>query len=101
MKRIWLWLVPDLAKVHHAMRDDALSKASRSGLTSGELITMVIWLLIVSIMTSAILSGATNENRVAFTIVTNLIFTAPALLAVFIPIHLRRIRRDIRRQLKQ
>lgn len=82
------------------MRDAALSKASKAALTSGELISMAVWLVIVSILTRSILNGATDENRLTFTIVTNLIFTAPALLAVFIPIHVRRIRRDIRNQLK-
>jgi hypothetical protein len=100
MKKIWLWLVPDLEKVHHMRRDATLSKASKAALTSGELITMAVWLVFVSVLTRSILNGATDENRLSFTIVTNLIFTAPALLAVFIPIHVRRIRRDIRGQLE-
>lgn len=98
MKKFWLLLVPDLAQVHAARRDEALKLASRSDLQAGELIAMAVWLVIVSVLTRSILQGATDDNRLAFTIVTNLIFTAPALLAVFIPIHIRRIRRGIRKQ---
>ncbi len=101
MTRLWLLLVPDLNQVETAKRKEALKQASRSDLTGKELIGMAIWLVIVSVITQAVLKGATDENRLTFTIVTNLILTAPLLLAVFIPIHIRRIRRDIRRQLGQ
>lgn len=99
MTKLWLLLVPDLRQVETAKRKDALKQASRSGLTGNELIAMAVWLVVVSIITQAVLKGATEENRLTFTIVTNLIITAPLLLAVFIPIHIRRIRRGIRRRL--
>lgn len=99
MMKLWIRLVPDLEKVHAARRKEALKQASRSDLQGSELIAMAIWLVVVSVVTQSVLKGATDENRLTFTIVTNLIFTAPALLAVFIPIHVRRIRRGIRRQL--
>lgn len=99
MGRLWLILVPDLAQVDIARREDALKQASRSDLNSSELIAMAVWLVLVSLVTRSILQGATDDNRLTFTIVTNLVFTAPLLLAVFIPVHIRRIRRDIKRQM--
>lgn len=99
MRSLWLILVPDLARVDSARREDALKQASRSDLNSSELIAMAVWLVLVFFVTRSILQGATDDNRLTFTIVTNLVFTAPILLAVFIPIHVRRIRRDIKRQM--
>lgn len=99
MGRLWLILVPDLAQVDIARREDALKQASRSDLNSSELIAMAVWLVLVFLVTRSILQGATDDNRLTFTIVTNLVFTAPMLLAFFIPIHVRRIRRDIKRQM--
>lgn len=101
MGKLWLYLVPDLSRIHSALRAQALRTAGRSSLQSGELVVMGIWLMVVFIATRAILQGATDENRLLFTIVTNMLFTAPMLLLVFIPIHVRRIRRDIRRQISR
>lgn len=101
MKKLWLLLIPDLARIHAAMRKNALEKASKSELQSGELGIIAVWLVIVGLTTRSILQGATDDNRIAFTLVVNLIFTVPALLLVVIPIHIRRIRRDIKRQLSE
>lgn len=101
MGKLWLYLVPDLSHVHFAMRAKALKTASHASLRSGELITMGVWLVIVSLATQRILQAATDENRLVFTLVTNLVFTAPMLLLVFVPIHVMRIRRDIRRQISR
>ncbi len=101
MKKLWLFVIPDLARIHAARRYNALKQASHSGLQPGELGIIAAWLVVVGLSTRSVLQAATDENRIIFTIVTNLIFTAPALLVVFIPIHIRRIRRDIKRQLSE
>ncbi|WP_180129091.1 hypothetical protein [Rhodoferax sp. BLA1] len=101
MKKLWLLLVPDLTRIHAARRKNAIEKASKSELQAGELGIIAVWLVVVGLVTRSILQGATDDNRITFTIVANLIFTAPALLLVFIPIHIRRVRRDIKRQLSE
>lgn len=99
MMKVWLFLIPDLARVQTAYRKKALDKASKSSLLPNELVVMGAWLVIVFFVTKSILTGATDENRLLFTVVTNVVVTIPLLLAVFLPIHVRRIRRDIKRQL--
>lgn len=101
MKKLWLLLVPELTRIHAARRKSALARAGKSELQPGELVIIAVWLVVVGLTTRSILQGATDDNRISFTIVANLIFTAPALLLVFIPIHIRRVRRDIRRQLNE
>lgn len=100
MMKMWLFLIPDLTQIHAASRKKALAQAGKSGLLPAELIVIAVWLVVVFLITKSILAGATDENRLAFTLVANFVVTIPLLLAVFLPIHIRRIRRDIRRQLE-
>ncbi|MFA7270996.1 MAG: hypothetical protein WC073_16795 [Sterolibacterium sp.] len=100
MMKIWLFLVSDLKHIPVAQRKRALEQASKSNLLPNEMIAMAAWLVIVYFFTQSILTGATDENRLTFTLVANLIVTIPLLLAVFVPLHIRRIRRDIKRQIK-
>jgi len=75
MMKLWLALVPDPEKITTNERQQALAEASRSPLQSGEMKTLVAWLLIVFV-------------------------GIPLLLLLYVPLHIRRIRRDIRPQLK-
>ncbi len=56
---------------------------------------MVIWLVVVFFITKKLIGTPAQEDVLSYTIVVNLLFTAPLLLAVYAPIHVRRVRRGI------
>jgi hypothetical protein len=46
-------------------------------------------------------NGVPADERFAYSVVINLVLTLPLLLAVFLPIHIRRLRRGLRAQLEE
>lgn len=101
MNRLWRWLLPDLQKFPVADQGNALQKARDTALESTELIGIAIWLVLVTALTKYILVQTSASTDVFATLTVNLIFTAPLLIGVYLPIHVRRLRRGLRKQLDQ
>lgn len=102
MKWFWLWVLPDLSKFSsERTQNEALKKARDSGLESSELIGIAVWLVIVTSFGQYILQQGKMRADLLATIVVNVIIVAPLLLAVLVPIHIRRLRRGLRQQLEQ
>jgi len=102
MKRFWLWALPDLSKFSsERTQGEALKKAKDSSLDSSELIGIAVWLVIATSFGRYILKEGKMLDDVLAAIVVNVIIVAPLLLAVFVPIHIRRLRRGLRQQLEQ
>lgn len=100
MMKLWLALVPDLEKISGTERQKALAEASRSPLQSGEMKALVVWLLAVFAIIQGLLTNAPVDDRLAASLIANIFVGIPLLLLLYVPLHIRRIRRDIRRQLK-
>jgi hypothetical protein len=101
MLKMWLYLAPDLKKFNDHEKDRVLKGAKKTSFTTKETYVMLGWVLVVFFLTQAVLRGAPAGKELVFTIVTNLIFTAPVMLAVVIPIHVRRVRRGLRQALQE
>jgi hypothetical protein len=102
MKWFWLWALPDLAKFSsERTQREALKKARDSSLNSTEYIGVALWLVITTSFGRYILNEGQMSSDVMATIVVNVLLVVPLLLAVFIPIHIRRLRRGLRQQLEQ
>lgn len=98
---LWLWLVPDLKKFRPMEQAKALAIAKSASLKTVEFIGIIIWLLIVTLITKSVLTQGNMSEDATSTLVVNLIVTVPLLLFVFVPIHIRRLRRGISEQLQQ
>lgn len=101
MNRLWRALLPDLQRFPAADQEKALQKARDAALESPELIGIAIWLVLVTALTRYILVQTSASTDVWATLVVNLVFTAPLLIAVYVPIHVRRLRRGLKKQLDQ
>lgn len=100
MNGFWQWALPELASFSsERTRRDALDKARNSSLSSGEYVVCAIWLVLAASLGRYILHRMQMASDAMATIVVNLFVVAPLLLAVFIPIHVRRLRRGLRQQL--
>lgn len=101
MKRLWLVLLPELRQFPEVWQEEALKKARESALEARELVGIAVWLVIVTSFTRFILNRAGMESDPSTTLAVNIVVDVPLLAAVFIPIHIRRSRRGLRRQLEQ
>lgn len=99
MIKLWMTVIPDLARIPSAERKKALAEAAKSPLLPGELKTLVAWLLIVFAIIQVMLGNAPVEDALAASLIANIFVGIPLLLVVYVPLHIKRIRRDIRRQL--
>lgn len=101
MSRLWQTVLPELRRFPAGERARALRLARASRLESLELFLLAIWLVLVTALVRAMVNGAPEAERVAYSVVINLVVTVPLLLAVFLPIHIRRLRRGLRAQLEE
>lgn len=101
MKGLWQFVLPDLGRFPPDERQQALRVARESRLDAMELVVLVIWLVLVTALVRYMVDQAAQADRLAYSVVMNLIVTVPLLLAVFIPVHIRRLRRGLRAQLQQ
>jgi hypothetical protein len=101
MKRLWLALLPELAQFPEVRQEKAFQEARKSALESIELIGIAVWLVIVTSFTKFILTQAGMESDPSMTLAVNIVVDVPLLSAVFFPIHIRRMRRGLRKQLEQ
>jgi hypothetical protein len=101
MNRLRLLLMPELRQFPGGRQSKALQSARDCPLESLELIGIAIWLVIVTSFTKFLLTQAGMEADPSMTLAVNIVVDVPLLAAVFVPIHIRRLRRGLRRQLKQ
>lgn len=102
MRWFWLLALPDLSKFSsERTQAEALKKARDSSLDSSELIGIAVWLVLATLFGQYILNEGKMLDDVLAVTVVNVIIVAPLLLVVFIPIHIRRLRRGLRQQLEQ
>jgi len=99
MSVFWTFFAPELAKFRPVEQVKALATAKSSELKSVEVAGMVVWLIVVVFITKALIGTPAQEDVLSYTIVVNLFFTAPLLLAVYVPIHVRRVRRGLKKLL--
>ncbi len=101
MSRIWLMFLPELGQFPENRQAKALQKARDCALESSELIGIAIWLILVTSLSKFILTKAGFSTDPSMTLAMNIVLVVPLLAAVFIPIHVRRLRRGLRKQLGQ
>lgn len=101
MKRLWLALLPELRQFPEVRQEKALQEARSTGLEPIELIGIAIWLVIVTSFTKYILNSAGMASDPSMTLAVNIVVVVPLLAMVFIPIHIRRLRRGLRKQIDQ
>lgn len=95
MIKVWQRLVPQLMQLPPAERRAALEAARSSQFTPGETILLVAWMLGVFFLVQQILPRAGGDDPAAAALLSNLLITAPLMLAVFGPVHVRRVRRHV------
>lgn len=100
MKRLWLVLLPELGQFPEIRQEKAFQEAQNSALESIELIGIAVWLVAVTSFTKFILTKVGMESDPSITLAVNIVVDVPLLAAVFIPIHIRRLRRGLRKQLE-
>lgn len=98
---MWLWLLPDLNKFRPIEQIKVLQKARMTSFKTAEVVVIIGWLLVVMQLTKELLVQAGMSKDVLATLVVNLLVTVPLLLVVFIPLHVRKLRRGIREQLNK
>lgn len=101
MNRLWLALLPELRQFPLEKQEEALRRARDCNLESLEIIGLAVWLVPVMTLAKYILSRATLAEDAYATLVMNVFVVVPLLAAVFAPIHIRRLRRGLRKQLTQ
>jgi uncharacterized membrane protein YbhN (UPF0104 family) len=101
MNRLWQTVLPELRRFPTGEQPRALRLARASRLESLELFLLAIWLVLVTALVRTMVNGAPEAERVAYSLVINVVVTVPLLLAVFLPIHIRRLRRGLRAQLEE
>ena len=101
MNRLWLALLPELREFPQEKQDRALQLARGCELEPLELIGIAVWLVPVMTLAKYILSQASLGEAAFATLGMNLFVVVPLLAAVFAPIHIRRLRRGLRKQLTQ
>lgn len=101
MSRLWQAVLPELRHFPSTEQRQALHLARENRLEALELVIMAVWLVLVTALARHMVDSAPEAQRIAYALVMNLVITAPLLLLVFIPIHIRRLRRGLRAQLEQ
>ncbi len=101
MNRAWLVLLPELRQFPREKQDKALQLARDCELEPLELIGIAVWLVPVMTLAKYILNQASLGEDAFATLVMNVFVVVPLLAAVFAPIHIRRLRRCLRKQLTQ
>jgi len=101
MNRLWLALLPELRQFPQEKQDKALQLARGCELEPLELIGIAVWLVPVMTLSKYILSQASLGEDAFATLVMNVFVVVPLLAAMFAPIHIRRLRRGLRKQLTQ
>lgn len=101
MNRLWLVLLPELRQFPEEKQGKVLQNARDCALESVELIGIAVWLVIVTSFAKFILNRAGMDSDHSMTLAVNIVVDVPLLAVVFIPIHIRRLRRGLRKQLEQ
>lgn len=98
---LWQKLLPELRRFPPAEQRQAMQLARASRLDAAELVILAVWLVLVTALMRNLVNGAPESERIAYSVVMNLLVTVPLLLLVLGPIHIRRLRRGLREQLEK
>lgn len=101
MSGLWQALLPELRQFPPSERQQALQRARSSQLDALELVVLAIWLVLVTALMRNMVNSVLEAERIAYSVVMNLVITVPLLLLVIVPVHIRRLRRGLREQLEQ
>lgn len=101
MIRLWLVLLPELRQFPADKQDKALQDARNSELEPVELIGIAVWLVPVVVFAKHIAAKVAMSDNFSATLLINIAVVVPLLALVFAPIHIRRLRRGLRKQLAQ
>lgn len=101
MNRLWPRLLPELRQFPLTEQDQALRNARDGALEPLELVGIAVWLVLVTGLTKYLLARTAMSNDPSATLVMNLVVTVPLLAAAFVPVHIRRLRRGLRKQLQE
>lgn len=97
MHKTWLLLLPELRGLAPQRQRDALHEAGKTPLDVAELLVLAISVAVVAGLTRYTLVDASAASRLVAALV-NLAVALPLIAACAAPVHLRRLRRGLRRQ---
>ncbi len=100
MMKLWLQLVPQLNQLSSLDRIKVVDQAGKASFSPAETVIMVIWLILVYLLTKGIVTGTPGESPTADAVAVNLLVSLPLLLLVIVPVYIRKIIREIRKQLE-
>ena len=101
MNAAWLALLPELREIDETRRDVALRAARDEPLSVAELLGVVAALVIVTATTRyAVPDAGAASSRLALALL-NFVVAVPMLALLLGPLHWRRLRRGLRRQLRR
>lgn len=92
----WQWLVPELRHRPEAEQQAIVEAARKGRFSSGEVLVLVVGLMVAFLFTQAVIQRSAHESKIVFALVANLVIALPLLMATFVPVHLRKMRRLIR-----
>ena len=95
---IWQWLLPELKSFRSIEQAKILSHAKDSSLQSVEMVILIVWLVTVTAFGKWLMNESELVMDATTTLLVNLFFILPMLAIVFVPIHIRRIRRGVHEQ---
>lgn len=101
MNGLWQAVLPELRQFPPDERRRVLQLARNSRLDALELVILAVWLVLVTALMRNMVNSAPDAQRIAYSMVMNLVVTVPLLLLVMAPVHIRRLRRGLREQLEQ
>lgn len=97
--KFWRRVEPDLQQIREMEVAEVLAKARAASYTMPETVFLVCWMLGVYFLVQEVIKQSPHESKLAFSITTNLTITLPLMCFVFIPIYIRKMRRNIRAEL--
>jgi len=100
MNRLWLALLPELRQFPAAEQDRVLREARDTAFDVPELVGLAAGLVAVTALTRYTLADASLASRFAAALL-NFGVAVPLLAALLGPVHLRRLRRGLRDQLRR
>lgn len=99
MRKIWLWLLPELQLLSTQQQGEALQKARETDMDIPELLGVALGLVLVAVATQYALPDGAPLSPLAKALL-NFIVALPLMAMAVIPFHVRRLRRGLRMQLQ-
>lgn len=94
---LWLRLLPELARLPPAERGQALHRARQEGFDAIELVALAATVAVAAVITQYPAEGLSAPSRM-LALAWNFVLALPLLLAAYLPLERRRLRRGLRVQ---